>query len=40
MAAWFFVINLKFIFISIFESNIREKKFFDTKKLSFSNADF
>ena len=39
-AAWFFVIILKFIFTSIFEIKIHEKKFLDTKKISFSKADF
>ena len=38
-AAWFFVIILKFFFTSIFEIKIHEKKFFDTKKISFSKAD-
>ena len=31
-AAWFFFIILKFIFTSIFEIKIHEKKFLDTKK--------
>ena len=39
-SAWFFVIILKFIFTSIFEIKIHEKKFLDTKKISFSKADF
>ena len=39
-AALFFVIMLKFIFTSIFEIKIHEKKFLDTKKISFSKADF
>ena len=39
-AAWFFVIILKFIFTSIFEIKIHGKKFLDTKKISFSKADF
>ena len=39
-AAWFFVIILKFIFTSIFEIQIHEKKFLDTEKISFSKADF
>ena len=38
-AAWFFVIILKFIFTSIFEIKIHEKKNLDTKKISFSKAD-
>ena len=38
--AWFFVIILKFISTSIFEIKIHEKKFLDTKKNSFSKADF
>ena len=38
-ASWFFVIILKFIFTSIFEIKIHEKKFLDTKKISFSKAD-
>ena len=39
-AAWFFVIILKFIFKSIFEIKIHEKKLIDTKKISFLKADF
>ena len=39
-SAWFFVIILKFIFTSIFEIKIHEKKFLDTKKISFLKADF
>ena len=39
-AAWFFVIILKFIFTSIFEIEIHEKKFLVPKKISFSKADF
>ena len=39
-AARFFVIILKFIFTSIFEIKIHEKKFLDTKKISFSKAVF
>ena len=39
-AACFFVIILKFIFTSIFEIKIDEKELFDTKKISFSKADF
>ena len=39
-AAWFFVIILKFIFTTIFEIKIQEKKILDTKKKSFSKADF
>ena len=39
-AAWFFVIILKFIFTSIFEIKIHEKKFLDTKKFLFPKADF
>ena len=39
-AAWFFVIFLEFIFTSIFEIKIHEEKFLDTKKISFSKADF
>ena len=31
-AAWFFVIILKYIFTSIFEIKIHEKKFLDIKK--------
>ena len=38
-AARCFVIILKFIFTSIFEIKIHEKKFLDTKKNSFSKAD-
>ena len=38
-AAWFFVIILKFIFTLIFEIIIPEK-ILDTKKISFSKADF
>ena len=37
-AAWFFVIMLKFIFTSIFESKIHEKNPWHQKK-SFSKAD-
>ena len=39
-AAWFFVIILKFIFKSIFEIKIHEKKLIDNKKISFLKADF
>ena len=39
-AAWFFVIILKFIFTSIFEIKICEKKILDTEKISFSKAAF
>ena len=39
-SAWFFVIILKFIFTFIFENKIHENKFLDTKKISFSKADF
>ena len=39
-SAWFFGIILKFIFTFIFELKIYEKKFLDTKKISFSKADF
>ena len=39
-AAWFFIIILKFIFTSIFEIKIHEKKILDTKKISFLKADF
>ena len=39
-AAWFFIIILKFIFTPIFWIQIHEKKFLDTKKISFSKADF
>ena len=41
-ASWFFVIILKFIFTTIFEIKIYEKKFLDTKnkKNSFSSANF
>ena len=39
-AARFFVIILKFIFTFIFEIKIHEKRFIDTKKISFSKADF
>ena len=39
-AARFFFIILKFISTSIFEIKIDEKKFLDTKKISFSKADF
>ena len=39
-AARLFVIILKFIFTFIFEIKIHEKKFLDTKKISFSKADF
>ena len=39
-AAWFFVIILQFIFTAIFEINVHEKKFLDTKKISFSKPDF
>ena len=39
-AAWFFVIIIEFIFTSIFEIKIYEKKIPDTKKFSFSRADF
>ena len=38
-AAWFFIIILKFIFRSIFEIKIHEKKSLTTKKYSFSKAD-
>ena len=33
-------LNLKFIFTSIFEIKIHEKKILDTKKISFLKADF
>ena len=39
-AANLFVIILKFIFTAIFEINVHEKKFLDTKKISFSKPDF
>ena len=39
-AAWFFVIILKFILTPIFEIKVHEKKFLDTKKISFSKPDF
>ena len=39
-AAWFFVIIIKFIFTTIFEIKIHEKKFLGTKKISFSKPDF
>ena len=39
-AAWFFVIILKFIFTPIFKIKVHEKKFLDTKKISFSKPDF
>ena len=39
-AARLFVIILKFIFTYIFKIKIHEKKFLDTKKISFSKADF
>ena len=39
-AARFFVIILKFVFTPIFEIKVREKKFLDTKKISFSKPDF
>ena len=38
-AAWFFVIILKFIFKSIFQIKIYEKKFLDTKKISRVSSD-
>ena len=39
-AAWFFVIILKFNFTPIYDIEISEKKFFDTKKISFFKTDF
>ena len=39
-AGWFFVIILKFIFTPICEIKVHEKKFLDTKKISFFKADF
>ena len=39
-AAWFFVIILEFILTPISEIKIHEKKFLDTKKISFLKADF
>ena len=39
-AAWFFVIILKLILTPIFEIKVHEKKFLDTKKISFSKPDF
>ena len=38
-AAWFFVIILKFIFTSIFEIKIQDKKILETEKISFLKAD-
>ena len=39
-AAWFFDIILEFTLTSIFEIKIHEKKFLETKKISFSKTDF
>ena len=39
-AAWFFVIILKFVFTSIFEKKIHEKKILDTKKISCPNPNW
>ena len=39
-AALFFVMILKFILTPILEMKLHEKKFLDTKKISFSKPDF
>ena len=37
---WIFIMILKFIFTLIFEIKIHEKKFLDTRKISFSKPNF